>query len=228
MPSWRNLPLPSASRLIATSISGLGAGPFTDGQEAEIRVAASSGSRGGPVGLVYDAARATAGVPPWVSEEFNVVRSADPSPIPITANFTTKQYMGSGAAWGFVSPRKVGAALATGLALEYRHEAFLQLNAQSVPINVGCVFYQLDSGDNTPTFTTPPTGTIGETAYLNGGATATGNRFTWALGDWAAMSWTTTPTKDMIYPNVIGFMNSGATTGGAMVDYALFMRYVGG
>jgi hypothetical protein len=230
--------------IVGTTIAGIRAAagaPIADGQTATLVVGPDAGGVGTDqtlINLIYVAA-----LDKFVSEEFCAIRSTDQVPVTLAANFTTKQYIGpaTGNFWGVTSPRSAGAALAAGLALQYRHGAFLRLSGGGVAISLGAAFYHFNSGDPSPPasgYNTPPTQAelVAETAYLVGGAADPG--FEWVESGWAsllgpAVTGGLNPvgapaiTKEYLYPRLHAKMGVGAVGSGSFVDYQLFLRYVG-
>jgi hypothetical protein len=235
--------MPNAN-IAGTTIAAIRAAagsPIADGQSATLLIGPGVGTAGADqtaVNLTYNAA-----LDKFLSEEFCAIRSTDQTPVALTASFTTKQYIGpaTGNFWGVTSMRNVGSALAAGLALQYRHGAFLQLSGAGKNINLGCPFYQFNSGDPSPPasgYNTPPNQSdlVAETAYLQGGAANPG--FKWTETGWANLlgpavtgglnpSGAPAITKDFLYPRVHAVMDAGAISSGSFVDYQLFLRYAG-
>lgn len=235
--------MPNPLYIVGTSIAAIrsaaaSGGSIPDGQPAVLRL--GSGTDTTDIPLVYNMA-----LDKFVGPEFCAVRSTDQVPFGLASSFTTKQYLGlspsNGSYWGVTGMRKVGSALSAGLKLQYRHHGFLQKDSSGQMANVGCVFYHFNSGDPSPPaqgYNTPPAQSdlVAETAYLHGGVANPG--FAWTESGWAdllgpAATGTYAPTgspsitKDFVYPRVHMGMDAGATASGKVVDYALFLRYVG-
>jgi hypothetical protein len=234
---------------VATSASALEAlfsGTPSDGQQGAIRL--GSGQNTFDVELIYNANRSK-----WVGGQFIAVRSCDQTVAsPVSSPYTTKQLLGGTTPISSSAPLEyAGDGVTAGMSLEYKHHAFVAGNDATHGFNVGAAFYQFNSGDNTPTYHTPPNQSdlVAETAYLHGGVNLILQNSQWIESDQLGNSgWQTlqgpaptfvagtnvqptgTPaiTKSMLYPRVYGFMDngySGSTPGGSIL-YTLYLRWV--
>jgi hypothetical protein len=137
------------------------------------------------------------------------------------------------------------------MGLEYKHSGFLLGNDATHGFSAGTGFYQFNSGDNTPTFNTPPTQSdlVAETAYLHGGVnlifqnsqwieidqlgnsgwqTLKGPAPTFVAGTNVQPTGTPNVTKSILYPRLYGFMDNGygGSTPGGSILYTLYLRWV--
>jgi hypothetical protein len=230
----------------ASALNALFSGSPGDGQQGAIRL--GSGQDTFDVELVYNANRAK-----WVGGQFIAVRSSDQAVAsPVDTPYTTKQLLGGTTPLSSsASLEHAGAGVTAGMSLEYKHNGFLLGNDATHGFNSGVCFYQFNSGDNTPTYHTPPNQSdlIAETAYLHGGVNLIFQNSQWTEIDQLGNSgWQTlhgpaptfvagtnvqptgTPaiTKSVLYPRIYGFMDNGygGSTPGGSILYTLYLRWV--
>jgi hypothetical protein len=170
--------------------------------------------------------------PAWVGSTIPVVHTGDTTPIILQETaVTTKQGVGhpdDGSTWGALPLRKVNECYNAGMILQYTHKGFLQSATGDILMNLGTIFFEFNDGDATPTFIAPVAGGIAETEYLHGGVLPlTHSRFEMNADIWQDLPLLGPDiVKDILYPKVVGFMDSGASSG-VEVGYALFVRYIG-
>jgi hypothetical protein len=228
--------------------------PGFDGQQVELRL--GTGQDTDNIRMSFDAAEQK-----WIGEEVCVLRSTDQQVIVIdnpgntdNRGYANRSYMTQGSivnATDLANTPKLGAALAGGLAVEYRHAARIAPNGNA-GMYVGSFFYALQQGDTT--------GVVGTDAgyFVNppvGGTPAAGAYTGWAETDylysgqsgeiWVETGWQTlqgpisnstglhTPlalitAKTGFYPAVYGYMdtNGSGLNSGSMNDYTVWLRYV--
>jgi hypothetical protein len=219
-----------------------------NGQKAVIRIGSQQDVFDIP--LVYVAARAK-----WVQpgQGFPAVRTTEQNafrPAGGPNNVEVKQYIpmsNTPNGWGFTAMRNMGAALAAGLALEYRHEAFVRPTA-GIGFYVGAAFYLYNPGDlANVAYTNPPTNHWAETDYLYSGP-ATLGFYNVKTSGWKTLqgpigggnsnlvaagsphSPLAAEPKTTLYPAIYGRTDAGGQAAGVQIgflNYALHLRFVG-
>jgi hypothetical protein len=228
--------------------------PGFDGQQIELRL--GSGQDTDNIRMSFNVAQQK-----WIGDETCVLESTDQQPIVIdiaeggtNVGYAHRVYMTQGSivnGTDLANIPGIGAALAGGLAVEYRHAGRIK-PIGNAGMFVGTFVYALKQGDTTGVigsssgyFANPPQGGIpaaggytgwAETDYLYSGQSGE----TWAESGWQTLKGPIDSSsglhqplfsiadKTSFYPAVYAYMdsNGSGTNTGKMNAYALYFRYV--
>jgi hypothetical protein len=214
--------------LIAASISGLGAGPFADGQTAVIRIGTYPDTE--YVQLIRDGVNNR-----WVSDPFTLISMTDVSYMGV--NTTVYSYVGQNVSGtltggiGFTTKpiRRSVEMFAAGLKLQYAMSGILQGPAAAVSVTCIARFFQNSDGETVP-FSSDGSTASAETQPLVSPAT---NAITFKAATWSDVLkfGTGNPlaaadfTKPNLWPRLYGRVLSGTSYGG-IIDIDLAVRWV--
>lgn len=214
--------------LVGSSIAGLGAGPFADGQTAVIRVGTFPDTE--YVQLIRDGVNNK-----WVSDPFTLISMTDVTYMGV--NTTAYSYVGqnnSGGTTGGIGfttkpIRRSVEMFAAGLKLQYAMSGILQ--GPGVAGSVTCIarFFQNSDGE-TVTFSSDGSTASAETNPITSPAT---NAITFKAATWSDVLkfGTANPlaaadfTKPNLWPRLYGKVSTGSSYGG-IIDIDLAVRWV--